>query len=212
MYENTIGWYEEWVDCNEIRPPKNLPWVKLPVEYKIRYILIHRDQIPAHLTAETNYNIPYSKSLVHLEYNPEPDSEILRRRNKYIKAQQRPATSLYLFEMGHNPNVDTRSQILADFEKFLDKEFPTLSRKIGCPKTKLPELTDLATFRMLQHYTPDETIAKIKKTYTQRKKTSLKHLVKVENTVHAHIRKFCQPYRPKLTPRVKPQSLSEKSI
>ena len=63
-YENTIGWYDDWSDCHEIWCLQKLPWIKLSAEYKTRYMLIHRDQIPAHLTHDPDLNLPYSKSLV----------------------------------------------------------------------------------------------------------------------------------------------------
>lgn len=200
-YESTIGWYDEWSDCHEIWCSQKLPWVKLSAEYKTRYMLIHRDQIPAHLTHDPDLNLPYSKSLVHLEYNPEPNSEILQKRHKVIKGQQRPVTSLQLFELNCRQGIDSKSEMVEEFRKFLDKEFPHLPTKSGRPKNKMPELTDLGIFRLLKSYTPEETKLKIRGAYSQRSRTSLKEVIKAEQAVYGYIKSFCQPYKPTFTTR-----------
>ena len=70
--------------------------------------------------------------------------------------------------------------MINDFKKFLEEEFPNMPDKVGRPKSKMPELTNLAIFRLLIHYTPDETISKIAGTYSQRRRISLKELEKAE--------------------------------
>ena len=198
-YENTIGWYDEWSDCHEIWCSQNLPWIKLSAEYKTRYMLIHRDQIPAHLTHDPDLNLPYSKSLVYLEYNPEPNSEILQKRHKVIKGQQRQVISLQLFELNCRQGIDSKSEIVKEFRKFLDKEFPHLPTKCGRPKNKMKELTNLGTFRLLKRYTPEETILKIRGACSQRPSNSLKGAIKAEKAVYGYIKRFCQPHKPTFT-------------
>jgi hypothetical protein len=203
-YENTIGWYDEWAIVNDVYIANPDPWIEMPRSFKKAFMLAHLEQIPAHLTTDPNYRFPYSKSFVHLEYNPEPNSSVLCGRHKYLKAQQRPLTSLHLFEMRHIPDTDTRRRILKDFEEFLDREFPTLSKKTGCPETKLPNLTDLGVFRMLELYTPEETAEKISRTYSQRRRTTPNQVIKAEKAIHKQMRKFCQPHRPKFPSKFEP--------
>lgn len=85
-YHNTIGWYLDWTGNPELLTHKAPPWIGLSDERKSQYIITKVEQIPAHLTSDFDLSLPYTKSLTHLEYNPEPNSLILRRRLKYIKS------------------------------------------------------------------------------------------------------------------------------
>ena len=200
-YENTVGWYDDWASSNEISAHTYLPWTSLPAKYKTKYLIAHKGEIPAHLTHDHSYTMPYSRTLVHLEYNPSPNSQVLQKRHNYLKAQDRPVTSLHLFEIHFRRGIDSRSSMINDFKKFLEEEFPNMPDKVGRPKSKMPELTNLAIFRLLIHYTPDETISKIAGTYSQRRRISLKELEKAEKAVCAQMQGFCKPYRTRFTPK-----------
>ena len=85
----------------------------------------------------------------------------------------------------------------------MDNEFPDLPHKVGRHDSEMPRLIDLAAYRLLEFYTLDETIAKIRETYTQRPKFSAMEMVKVEKRVLPYISDFCSPLKPKLLPKIR---------
>lgn len=196
-FEHTVGWYDEWTDSLEIPGFRDRPWIKLPARAKHEFNIAYTQLVPEKME-DGLVPCSFYRPLVHLEYNPRPDSEVLRKRIKFIQEQEKHKSSLQLFELRIEPGQVTKKQLIHEFEKFLNKEFPDLPTGNGRPKSKWPNLIDLTLYRLSRKYPEEETANLIRGVYSSRPQATKKAIRKSKENIHRHVIEFCSPLKPTL--------------
>lgn len=108
---------------------------------------------------------PLESSLVHLGNHFDLNKPEIRSR--YKAATRGHLSSLHLFEIRHVQGVDDWKSLEADFRAFLQEQYPELKTKRGKKPDCMPQLIDLACYRLSLELPNEQVVAIINKTYNQ---------------------------------------------
>ena len=108
---------------------------------------------------------PPESSLVHLcDHFHLNSSEVKTRYKAAVRGRQ---SSLHLFEIRHVEGVDNWKTIEDDFKAFLRKHYPMLKTKRGVKPNCMPQLIDLACYRLSLELPNEKVVALINKNYIE---------------------------------------------